>query len=61
MTLEEKREVLKTIFTITDIADQRTKDKIEGVIIGATLREHEKEILNGELYKKVSSKKGCDF
>ena len=32
MTLEEKREVLKTIFTITDIADQRTKDKIEGVI-----------------------------
>lgn len=49
MNFEEKKKVLKTIFDVTDISDQRIKDKIEGIVIGATLKEHEKEILTGEL------------
>lgn len=44
MTLEEKREVLKAIFNITDIAPKSTKDKIEGILIGVSLRDHISEI-----------------
>lgn len=44
MTLEEKIEILSDIFDVTDIADQRTKDKIEGILIGATLRDHISEL-----------------
>lgn len=44
MTLEEKREVLKAIFSITDIAPKSTKDKIEGILIGVSLRDHINEI-----------------
>ena len=44
MTLDEKREVLKAIFNITDIAPKSTRDKIEGILIGVSLRDHIYEI-----------------
>lgn len=44
MTLEEKREVLKAIFSITDIAPKNIKDKIEGILIGVSLKDHIDEI-----------------
>lgn len=44
MTLAEKREVLEAIFKITDIAPKNTKDKIEGILIGVSLRDHIDEI-----------------
>lgn len=44
MTLAEKREVLEAIFKITDIAPKSTKDKIEGILIGVSLRDHMEEI-----------------
>jgi hypothetical protein len=48
MTLTEKKEVLEAIFKITDIAPKSTKDKIEGNLIGVSLREHIDEIDQNE-------------
>lgn len=44
MTLEEKKKVLEAIFNITDIAPKSTRDKIEGILIGVSLRDHIEEI-----------------
>ena len=48
MTLDEKREVLKAIFSITDFATKSTKDKIEGILIGVSLKDHIEEIENSD-------------
>ena len=39
MTLEEKQEMLFRILKITDVVPNGTKDKIEGNIIGVSLRD----------------------
>ena len=39
MTLEEKQEMLFRILKITDVVPNGTKDKIEGIIIGVSLRD----------------------
>ena len=39
MTLEEKQEMLFRILNITDVVPKGTKDKIEGIIIGVSLRD----------------------
>lgn len=39
LTLKEKQEILFKIFAVTDIVPAATREKIEGIIIGVSLRE----------------------
>lgn len=48
MTLKEKQEIISKIFVATDNVPKNMKDKIEGIIIGVSLREQmEREQLGG--------------
>ena len=48
MTLQEKQELLFKLFNITDIVPESTRHKIEGIIIGVSLRETMEERIENE-------------
>ncbi len=47
MTLQQKQEIISKIFIATENVPKNMKDKIEGIIIGVSLREQMERELGG--------------